>query len=146
MNRQEILQALTKPRFKEIAVNIAGEDADDLYQHLWLLFHDMKDALLEKQNIQNEFQLKNVYCRIAKLQYTSDTSSFHWLYRRVNDFREHKGSQFKYHQKQLDIRDPVANMKVPDHLKDFYEYAETELKKDVKKPVAHIQVTQTSLF
>lgn len=78
MERDKALQVFTDPAYKAICVNIAGDDADDLYQELFLYLAELPTDKLEQ--IVTTCPLC-WFATAAKNQYRSSGSRFHKLYR-----------------------------------------------------------------
>lgn len=79
MERDKALQLFTAPAYKAICVNVAGSDADDLHQELFLYIAGLPDDKLTEITSTCPACW---YSRAATQQYRSNTSRFHATYRR----------------------------------------------------------------
>lgn len=87
MERDKALQLFTDPAYKAICVNIAGEDADDLYQELFLYLAELPADKLSEITTSCP---RCWFATAAKQQYQSTKSRFHKLYRReAHQHRQH---------------------------------------------------------
>lgn len=78
MERDKALELFTDPAYKAICVNIAGQDADDLYQELFVYLAELPaDKLLEITTTCPRCW----FATAARQQYRSAKSQFHETYR-----------------------------------------------------------------
>lgn len=96
MNRELIIKHFTDnvKQYQKYARNIAGEDADDLFQECSLMLLEFPEArLIGYWN--PEEGLKPFFLKMLSLQYRSKTSRFDKEYRKQNRFIQEKGSEFE---------------------------------------------------
>jgi hypothetical protein len=90
--------------FKRMARNIAGEDADDLFQEVALMILEFKEERLI--GYYNPTQgLKPIFLRMLCNQYRSKTSKFHKDYRKQEQFIQSKGSDIAYNDQTTELEE-----------------------------------------
>jgi DNA-directed RNA polymerase specialized sigma24 family protein len=84
MNREQIINEFVKDKeYRAICRQVAGNDADDLYQELVLFVLGIPDDKLTRLN---ESCLKCFFYRMAQRQYCSRNSSFYRKYKREREW------------------------------------------------------------
>lgn len=101
--RDEIIKHFTDNinAFQRYARNIAGKEADDLFQEVSLMILECDEDRL--QSYWNEKDgLKPIFLRLLVNQYKSNTSKYHKEYRKLNDFVQTKGEDVVYNAHRLE--------------------------------------------
>lgn len=119
MNRHDIVESfISDPEYKSMCSQIAGADADDLYQELVLILLEMPHDRVEKIN---ESCIKCFFYTVASRQYRSATSPFHTKYRKHGEFiSKHASDINKFMETTLPDDDLIR--KVGRAVKDVYWY------------------------
>lgn len=90
MNRHDIVNSLiSDPEYKSMCVQIAGDDAEDLYQEIALIILEMPFERVERID---GTCLKCFIYVVARNQYCSKTSPFHKKFRKDAVFIKNHGN------------------------------------------------------
>lgn len=106
MTRDLIIKHFTDniKQYQKYARNIAGEDADDLFQECAVMLLEYPEARLigywnEKEG------LKPIFLKMLSLQFKSKTSYYHKQYRKQEKFIQDKGQDIVYNEKANDTEE-----------------------------------------